>query len=842
VDVSTLWQDVLYGFRMLLKKPGFTAVAALSLALGIGANTVIFSLINSTLLRPLGFPDSDKLMVVWSVPLQHKDQRGGVNGSSYFAFRDKNRSFEAIGAFNGDQRNLGAEQNGAPAERIQGQTFTPSMFRVIGVSPELGRPFTDADGTVDDPAPVVLISHRFWQRHFNGDRNAIGKTLILDKAPVTVIGVMPADFTFFGDDVDFWAPQPIRRLQQQSKQGFLIAIGRLKLGVSMRQSQAEMDTLAAQLASGDPERNKDKGAWVQSLQEAAYGGFRSPLLILQGAVAFVLLIGCANVAGLLLARAASRRTEVAIRTALGADRWRIVRQLITESFPLSVLGGILGIFLSWAGLKAFIASAPPNFPRINDLALDARVLGFTVLIVILTAVIFGVVPAIQASKPDLVNSLKESGRGGTDSVVRQRLRSALVTLQIALALVLLIGAGLMINSFVRLQKKDLGANPRGLLTFEFRFPQGEAIKPFGRYRGMGVWDVSPLTTVAFQRVFERMQGLPGVLSAAAITRPPLVGGGISMPFLIEGRPAPPPSEASEGGSQEQGQSANYFAVTPNFFATMKIPLLRGRDFTAQDTGAAPPVIIVNQTLARRFFANDDPIGKRLTLDFVPDEKPRQIVAVAGDTTLNRFQDRQTSIVYVPYTQQTPRWMGPYWFDRAGMYFVLRTAGDPMSIVPAVRRAVADIDPNKPAGEIRTVEAYLDRQVQYIRLYILLLGIFGGIAAVLAAIGIYGVMAYSVAERTREIGIRMALGAGGRDVLALVARQALILISLGLLLGLAGSFALTRVIKSALVGVTPTDPATYTAVSLALAVVALLACFIPTRRAVAVDPTVALRYE
>jgi len=840
--VTSLSQDVLYGIRMLARKPGFTAVASLSLALGIGANTVIFSLINTTLLRPLGFPEPDKLMVAWSVPLQHKDQRGAVNVSSYFTFRDKARSFEALGAFNGDQRNLGAEQNGAPAERIQGETFTPSMFRVIGVKPELGRVFTDAEDPVDDPAPVILISHRFWQRHFSGDRNVLGKTLILDKAPVTVIGVLPADFSFFGDDVDYWAPQPIRRLQQQSKQGFLIAIGRLKPGVSLRQAQAEMDTLAAQLASGDPERNQGRGVWLQSLQEAAYGNLRSPLLILQGAVAFVLLIGCANVAGLLLARAASRRTEVAIRTALGADRWRIVRQLLTESFPLSLLGGILGIFLSWAGLKAFIAAAPPNFPRINDLTLDARVLGFTALIVIVTAIIFGIVPAIQASRPDLVNSLKESGRGGTDSVVRQRLRSALVTFQIALALVLLIGAGLMINSFVRVQKKDLGADPKGLLTFDFRFPQGETIKPFGRYRGLGLWDVSPLTTLTFQRVFERMQNLPGVLSAAATTRPPLTGNGINMPFLIEGRPAPPPSSASDDSSQEQGQTASYFAVTANFFATMKIPLLRGRDISVQDTAAAPSVIIINQTLARRFFPNEDPVGQRLTLDFVPDEKPRQIIAVAGDTTLNRLQDKQTAVVYVPYTQQTPRWMGPYWFDRSGMYFVLRTAGDPMSIVPAVRRAVADIDSNKPAGEIRTVEAYLDRQVQYIRMYILLLGIFGGIAAVLAAVGIYGVMAHSVAERTREIGIRMALGAGVPDVLALVAREALIVISIGLAIGLAGSFALTRVIKSALVGVTATDPVTFTAVSLALALIALLACFIPTRRAVAVDPTVALRYE
>ena len=840
--MKTVLQDAVHGFRLLLKKPGFMVIATLSLALGIGANTVIFSLINTTLLRPLGFPRADQLVVIWTVPLQHKDQRNTVNGSTYFHFRDKSRSFEALGVFNGSIKNLGAEKDGAPAERLDEETFSPSMFRVIGVRPQLGRVFTEAEDQIDNDAPVVLISDRFWRRHFNGDRNVIGKTLVLDKTPTTIIGVMPPGFNFFDDEADLWGPQPIGHLQAQSKQGFLVAVGRLKPAVSIRQAQAEADGLAAQLAAADPERNKGNGAQVQSLQEAAYGNFRSPLLILQGAVSFVLLIGCANVAGLLLARAASRRTEIAIRSALGADRWRTARQLLTENLPLSILGGVVGMFLSWAGLKAFAAAAPPNFPRLNEITLDVRVFGFTAVIVVLTGMIFGIFPALQASKADLVNSLKESGRGGTDTVVRQRLRSALVTLQIALSLVLLVGAGLMINSFVRVERQDLGSSPKGLISFDFRFPQGEAIKPVSRYRGMGVWDVSPNTTATFQRLLERMQGLPGVVSAAAISEPPMVGGGISMPFFIEGRPTPPATTDSGPNSQDQGQSARYFAVTPSYFGTMKIPMLRGRDFTPQDNAAAPAVIAINQTLARRYFASEDPIGQRLTLDFVPNEQPRQIVAVVGDVIINRLQPKQLSIVYVPYTQQTPKWMGPYWSDRAGMFFILRTAGKPESFVPAMRRAVAEVDPNKPAGNIRTVEDYLDRQVQYLRLYILLLGIFGAVAAVLAAIGIYGVMAYSVAERTREIGIRVALGAGGREVLALVARQAAIVISIGLALGLGGSFALTRLLKSALVEVTATDPSTYSVVALALAAVAVLACLVPARRAIAVDPTIALRYE
>ena len=840
--MKSLWQDLIYGCWMLMKKPGFTIVAALSLALGIGANTVIFSLINTTLLRPLPFSDPGKLMVIWTVPLQNRNQRNAVNISSYYTFRDKSQTLESVGALTGSIKNLGAEKDGAPAERISGYGFSPAVFQALGVKPAMGRFYTEEEDQVDNFAPVIVITHRLWKRHFNSDPNVIGKTLTLDQKPITVIGLLPENFSFFGDEVDFITPLEVGRTQAQSKQGFIIVLGRLKKNVAVKQAQSEIDTLAAQLASSDPERNQGNGAQIQPLQEAAYGELRNPLLTLQGAVAFVLLIGCANVAGLLLARAASRRTEVAVRTALGAGRRRIIRQLITKSFPLSLLGGIMGVVLSWGGLKLFVAAAPPGFPRLDELSLDVSVLGFTAVVVVLTAVIFGIVPAVQASKPDLVGSLKESGRSGTDGVTRQYLRSALVTAQIAFALVLLIGAGLMINSFIRVQKNDLGADPRNVLTFDFRFAQSDSIKPYGRYRGLGLWDVSPVPALTFDRIVERMRSVPGVLSAAAISRPPLNSPGIPMPFLIEGRPAPPPSAASDGGSQQQGQTANYFSITPNFFATMKIPILRGRDFNAQDTASGNLAIIINQSMARRFFANEEPISKRITLDFVPDERPREIVGIVGDTRSSRLQQEPAPAMYVPHVQQTPRWMGPQWADRAGMYFVLRTSGDPMSLVETVKRAVADVDLSRPATNFRTVQQYLDQQTQYLRLYILLLGIFGSIAAVLAAIGIYGVMAYSVAERTREIGIRMALGADSSDVLKMVMRHALLLVGLGLTFGLAGSLALTRLIKSGLYGVTATDPATYFAISVLLIVVAMIACFIPTRRAVRVDPTIALRYE
>jgi putative ABC transport system permease protein len=840
--MTNLWQDLVYGCRIMLKKPAFTIVAAMSLALGIGANTVIFSLINTTLLRPLPFQDPGKILVLWSVPLKDRTQQNSIPYVGYTTYRDKSQSLESIGALTGSIKNLGGEKEGAPAERLSGYGFSPAVFRALGVKAALGRLYTDEEDQVQNWAPVIVITDRLWKHHFSRDPNVIGKTLVLDEKPVTVIGVLPQDFTFFSDDVDFICPLEINGPQAISKQGFILVLGRLKKGVAIRQAQAEADGIAAQLESGDPDRFKGNGAQLQTLQEAAYGGFRNPLLILQGAVGFVLLIGCANVAGMLLARAASRRTEVAVRTALGAGRWRIIRQLITESFPLSLLGGIIGIFLSWGGLKLFVLAAPPGFPRLDELSLDFSVLVFTALVVMLTAVIFGIAPALQASKSDLVSSLKESGRSGTDGVARQYLRSVLVTAQIALALVLLIGAGLMINSFIRVQKNDLGADPRNVLTFDFRFAQKDAIKIFGRYRGLGLWDVLPLPALTFDRVVERMRSVPGVVSVAGINRPPLSSGGLQMPFLIEGHPAPPRNPSSTDGPQEQAQSADYFSVTPNFFATMKIPILRGRDFDPHDTAAATPVIIINQTMARRFFPNEEPLGKRITLDFVPDERAREVIAVVGDTRTNRLQKEPSPTVYVAHVQQSPRWMGPAWGDRAGMFFVLRTSVDPLTVVETVKRAVADVDLTRPASNFRTVEQNLDQQTQYLRLYILLLGIFGGIAAILAAIGIYGIMAFSVAERTREIGIRISLGAGSLDVVMMVMRHALLMVAIGCLVGLLTSFALTRLIQSGLYGVTATDPATYAGISFLLVLVATGACLIPTLRALRVDPTIALRYE
>ncbi|HYR90626.1 MAG TPA: ABC transporter permease [Terriglobia bacterium] len=833
--MTALRHDILYGIRLLLNKPGFTLIAALSLGLGIGANTTIFSLINTTLLRPLAFPNPDRLVAIWTVPAQNRNQRNVVNLPSYTAWRQQNRSFDSIGGFFGASVNAGAGEQGTTAEKLNGQYFSDSMFETLGAKPAVGRLYTAEESKIGAPTAVIVISHALWQRRFAGDANVLGKTITMDGVTHTIIGVMRPGFNFFRDDADFWSPSGFSRERAESAAGLVLVVGRLKPNVAIKEAQSEMDALASQLAASDPNRNKGMGALVQPLQEAMFGRLQGPLLTLQGAVAFVLLIGCANVAGMFLARGASRKTEVAIRSAIGAGRWRIARQLLTESVLLAALGGVLGVFLAWGGLRLFVASAPPGFPRLRELSLDLQVLGFTALTAILTGLLFGMIPAIQASRTNLVDALKDSSRSASSGVGRHRLRSGLVTIQIGLALVLLIGAGLMINSFMRINNSQPGIDPHGLLTFNFSFPVAEVMKRVAIYKGVGLWEISANMPLTYDRVLERLKTLPGVQSAAGASRRPLQGA-FGMDFLIEGRPAPP-----AGNAGTPGQNAGYLSVTSNYFATLKIPILRGRDFDERDTAANTAVVIINQSMAKRFWPNEDPIGRHITFDFLPDDRPREIVAIVGDTRLNRTQREPGPIMYVPHGQEM-RWRGPSLGERSGMFFVLRTVGDPMSLLPAVRKAVAEVDPTKPVAFVQTVEQTMDQQVQYVRLYVLLLGVFGAIAAVLAAVGIYGVMASSVAQRKHEIGIRMALGASSAQVLTMVVRQALILIAIGLVLGLAGSFALTRIIASALWGVTATDPATFAGVSLFLVLVALIACFIPTRQAARVDPASALRSD
>jgi putative ABC transport system permease protein len=837
--------DFFYGWRILRRNPSFAFVATASLALGIGANTLIFSIINSTLLKPMGYGDASRLAVIWTAPTDHRDQIGTSSVSTYFALRDQSRSFESLGAFNGGGcgvRTLGADRDGGAAERIFGQCFSPSLFDALGVKPAIGRTFTDAEDQVGNVASVVLLSDSFWKSRFGADRGIIGKTITINRVPATVIGVLPADFELFKDpnapstraaDLDFIVPLELAPTQVQSRVGGLTIVGRLKPGVSAVQAQAEIDTIAAQLARDDPERHDGLIARVESLQRAAYRDYRSPLLILEGAVGFVLLISCANVAGLLVARTANRRSEVALRLALGAARWRLVRQFITENLPIGFIGGAVGVVLSMAGLRVFVAAAPSDFPRLGQVSVDGRVLAFTAVAVVLTSILSAIAPAVQASNVKVGDPLREVTRSSTGGLHRQRLRSLLVMGQIALAVVLLVGAGLMVNSFVRVLKNNLGADPSNLLTFDFRLTQNETVTPAGRYRGLGLWNISPVPAERVERVLDRLHSVPGVQAVGAVNLSPFGGQTMSMPFAVEGHPASP-----VGGQQ----TATYFAVTRDFFGALRIPLIRGRDFTDRDGRDSLHVMIINQTMARQFFPNEDPLGKHVTMDFVPNERPWEIVGVVGDMATTPLQRQQAAAIYVPHIQQPSSFTGPLWYTRSGMYFVLRTSVAPMTLLPAVKSAVAEVDRNTPVADVRTAEQTIANQVRNLRLYMLLLGVFGSIAAILAAIGIYGVMAYSVAERTREIGIRIALGGRVHDVLMMVCRHAAWVVGIGLIAGLAGSLVLSGLIRSALFGIGATDPATYLAVSFVLLVIAVIACLIPAHRAASIDPTLALKHE
>jgi putative ABC transport system permease protein len=846
--------DLINGVRALRRAPGFTLAAGLSLALGIGANTLVFSLLDSTVLKPLALPEPDRLVAIWTVGSDRPEELGTSSITRYTSWRDHARSFESVAAYNGiacGVKTLGFEQDGVAPERILGQTVSPSMFRTLGVQPMMGRVFTDAEDVVDQVAPVAVISHRMWQRRFLGDPAIVGKVFTLDRAKTTIIGVMPEGFEFFGRDREFFAPLCLTRAQVEGRAGGNSIIARLKPGVSIAQAQAELDSLSTRLAADDPRRHEGLAARVESLTRSGArtlnssgqptGDYASSLTILQGAVALVLLIACANVAGLLLARGASRRTEVALRITLGAGRWRVARQILTEGLPLAILGATLGVATAWVGLKVFVAAAPADFPRLDQLALDIRVLGFTAIVVLTTAALSAIVPAVQASRVGMLAVSRESSRNTTGSVDRQRMRSLLVCGQIALALVLLVGAGLMIHSFVRVLQNELGADPTDVLTFDFRLPARDSFKAAGIYRGSGLFEVSPVPGETVERVRKRLQTMPGVQSVAAATAAPFSTGiALAMPFAIEGRPVPP--SVAAGARTGEQQTAEYTAVSPGYFNVMRIPVIRGRDFDDHDLADSPYVVIVSEAMARKYFPNEDPIGQYIRFDFVPNERPRQIVGIVGNMLLGPLQTASSPGVYVPHLQQGPTFAGPYVYMRIGMAFVLRTTGNPMALVPAVKRAVAEVDPTTPVAGARTVEQSLNDSVRHLRLYMLLLGAFGSVATLLAAIGIYGVMAYSVAERTREFGVRMALGARASNVLTMVLGHAARIVGAGVAIGLIVALLMSRVLQASLFEVTRTDPATYVSVSALLILIALIACVIPARRATSVNPIVALRQE
>lgn len=823
-------QDLIYGLRMLRRSPGFTAMAAVSLALGIGGNAAILGVIDAVLLQSLPLPNAERLVNIKTVPFDSPWLMSDASLPDYLAWKEKSRVFDAIGASLVDQRDFAA-QDGAPAERLVGQAFDPGLFATLGIEPLIGRVFTEAETETSAPDRVVVISHRLWQRHFDADPGVLGKQVRLNGITTTIIGVMPRDFRYGDRSVEYWVPLRVNRFQLQGTARFFVVTARLLPGVTIPQARADLDAIAAQLSREFPDRHKGWGVRVRPLHEALLGWTREPLLTLQAAVTLVLLIACVNVAGLLLARGSVRQHEMTLRVALGAGRGRIVRQLLTETVLLSVAGGVLGLFVAWIGLRALVTmSPPPNVPGIAEVGLNARVLALLAVLSIASGLGFGVAPALAGSRRDLTASLEHSG---TRTHNRSARRSGLVAAQIALALVLLIGYGLLMNSFIRLAGRGLNFDPEGLLTFEFRIPSHEYTQALGSYHGFPYFQISPAPALTMERVYERLRRVPGAESVAGISYLPVTS------LLIPGMTVTLDGAQS---STATGGAAAYFLVTPNLFAALKTPIVRGRDFNARDTVTAPWVAVVNETTAARFWPGEDPIGKRFTLTIVPDERPREVIGIVRDIPVRRRQIRAEPVIYASYLQQPSRYRGPWGGMFGQMTFVVRHSGDPISLVPAVRRAVAEVDPNRALASVATADQLLDSQMQGFRDYAIVLGVFAFTATMLAAIGVYGVMAYTVTQRTREIGIRKALGADRREVVALVGRRALGLVVTGLVLGLTGSLALTRLIASQLWGVTPTDPATFAVVSLLLGCVALLACLVPALRAVAVDPTVALRSE
>jgi putative ABC transport system permease protein len=813
--MNTLWQDLRYGARMLTKSPGFTAVAVVALALGIGANTAIFSVVNAVLLASLPYRDADRLATVWEVR-RERDPRGQnvINMANFFDWKEQNNVFEDMAAFFDTRSNLTGD--GEP-EEIPGQMATPNLFSLLGANAMLGRTFTPDDGKPDRPR-VVVISHGLWQRRFGSDPSIIGRKLMLNNQDATVIGVMPPDFSWHvrngsmtRQPAEVWSPWQIESEMRQRRRGrFASAVARLKPGVTLTQAQAAMDAIGARLAEQHKDFNAGWGVNVVPLRLQFTGEIRQALWILFGAVGFVLLIACANVANLLLARAAARQREMAVRAALGAGRWRIVRQLLTESVLLSALGGAAGLALAWWGIDALVALSPPELPDLAGVKISAPVLGFTFGVALLVGVVFGLVPAFEASRFDLHESLKEGGRSGGGGARSNRLRGVFVVAEVALALVLLVGAGLFIRSFSRLQAVDPGFDAEGVLTMRVSLP-------------LMKYDSDRKRIDFFRQAVERLRALPGVESAGAVSFLPFAAPHSGTSVDIEGRPKLPPSQALKTGVS---------VADARYFRTMRIPLKRGRLFTEQEEIEARRVVVINEAFARKHFPNEDPLGKRLTIYMKTENVPTEIIGVVGDNRHAGLDKEAEPMSYWPHPELT----------YSLMTLVVRAQGDPAGLAAPAREVIRSLDPEQAVADVRTMDAWLSRSTARARFNALLLAVFAGVAALLAAVGIYGVMAYSVAERTREVGIRLALGAQKRDVLRLVVGQGMRLALVGVGLGLGAAFALTRLMAGLLFGVSATDPLTFTAVALALALVALLACYVPARRAARVDPMEALRYE
>ena len=813
--MQALLQDLRYGARMLLKNPGFTLIAVITLALGIGANTAIFSVIDAVLLRPLPFKDSARLVAAWSTDLRNPQAKQYVSTLDLADWRTQSRSFEQLaGWFIYDFTLL----SGGEPRRVKGSGVDGDLFTLLGVQPMLGRVFRADDDK------VAMLSYGLWQRRFKGDPNLVGQSITLNGESYTVVGVMPQGFQFpiVADSVDLWATWNYAKHDGPANKRdarLMEVIGRLQPQATLTQAQAELDTITAALRQQYPDTNKDIGARLIPAAENLVGDHRRALLVLFGAVGCVLLIACVNVANLLLARAAGRRREIAVRAALGASRARIAFQLLTESLLLALAGGGLGGLIALWGVDALVALNPSYLPGADRISVDGRVMSFTLLASLLTGVLFGLAPAWHASKIDLTTALKDSGPALSEGVGGRRLRSALVITEIALALILLTGAALLITSFWRLRQVDPGFDLRNVLTFRLSLP-------YEKYD-------APQAGEFFRQLQPRLLAIPGVRAASTVFPLPLNGDesfdsidvSLDQRIELEGRPLQPRERLRIDGR----------TVQPDYFRAMGIRLAQGRDFTERDNKEAPKVAIINETLARRYFPNEDPLGKRIALYsvFVKDRPPLcQIIGVVGDVKHRGLSAEPRPEVYVPLAQE------PF----QELFVVVKTESDPLNLVGAVRAAVQTLDQAQPIYDVKTLDARLGSSLAQQRFNTLLLAIFSALALLLAAVGLYGVLSYTVAQRTHEIGIRLALGAQSSDVLKLVIKQGMQLVLIGVVIGLVGALALTRLMQGLLFGVSATDPFTFTLIALLLASIALLACYLPARRAAKVDPMVALRCE
>jgi len=811
--IADLWQDLRYGARMLLKQPGFTLIAMLTLALGVGANAAIFSVVNAVLLRPLPFREAGQLMMLGTVDTREGDGLRSVSYPNFVDWRAQSGSFERLAAFR--VRSFTLTGSGEPA-RLNGVVASAELFALLGVSPSLGRSFRAEEDNAG--ASVVILSHGLWRRRFNSEPQVIGRNITLDDRSLTVVGVAPAGFQFpiEAEPADLWTTiahdaTGDTPMATQRGLGYLSVTGRLKPGVSGAQAQAEMDGIARSLERQYPDKNAHQGARLAPAYEQLVGDVRRPLLIIFGAVGCVLLIACANVANLLLARATARRREIALRAALGASRGRVIRQLLTESVLLALAGSLCGWLLAWGCMESLLSLSPENVPRLQDVRLDGRVFGFTLLVSLLTGVIFGLAPALQAAKTELTETLKEGGRGG-EGARGARLRSALMIAEVAIALVLMAGAGLLLNSFWRLLQVNPGFDPRQTLTFRLNLPDN-------KYS-------DPQAVAFFERLQARLQNLPGARSASVTFALPFSSSHIGTDLDIEGRPVAPGDRPN----------VDCQSVLPDYFRTLGIRLIKGRDFDARDDLKARRVAIVNETLTRRFFPNEDPIGKRIRpeISAEPGDAPmREIIGVVSDVRYRSLTADVPPEVYMPYTQLP---------ISTGMWIALRTDADPRSLISAARAEVQALDKELPVFEVKTLDQYVSGAVAHPRFNALLLLLFAGVAALLTAVGLYGVISYSVTQRTREIGIRMALGGQTHDMLRLVVKQGMTMTLIGVGAGLGGALALTRLLKTLLFGVSAADPLTFSVIVLLLTIIAFVACWIPARRATKVDPMVALRTE